>query len=116
MARRWSSRSLARLGWLLPLAAFAVLLLLVFAVSRDRHVPASDLDTGLVLVALAAIPIAGVAGIALAALAIIRARPDAGLRPRFRLGLLAPIVVAIACEAITAGLVWVTLELGAAVR
>ena len=113
MARRWSSRSLARLGWLLPLAAFAVLLLLVFAVSRDRHVPASDLDTGLVLVALAAIPIAG---IALAAVAIIRARPDAGLRPRFRLGLLAPIVVAIACEAITAGLVWVTLELGAAVR
>jgi hypothetical protein len=117
LARRWSSRSLARLGWLLPLAALAVLILLVFAISRDRHSPASDLDTGLVLVAFTAVPVAGVAGIVLAVLAIIRARREgAGLQPRFRLGLLVPIVVAIACVAVTAGLVWATLEVGAAFR
>jgi hypothetical protein len=117
LARTWSSRSLTRLGWLLPLAALTVLVLLVFAVSRDRHVPASDLDTGLVVVALAAVPITGVAGIVLAVLAIIRARSeDAGLPRRSRLGLLAPIVVAILCVGFTAGLVWATLELGAAFR
>jgi len=115
--RKWSSRSLARLGWLLPLAALTVLMLLVFAISRDRRAPASDLDTGVVLVALAAVPLAGVAGIVLALVALARARQEeGGRRPKLKLVLLAPLVVGVLCTAITAGLVWATLEVGAAVR
>ncbi len=116
-SHRWSYRSLSRLGWLLPVGALTFFLLLVFAVPRDRHAPASDLDTGLVLLALCLVPIAALAGIVLTVLARVRAQrvePSPGVGAILKL--LVPIAVAVGCVAITVGLVWITLEAGAAFR
>ena len=116
-SRAWSYRLLVRLGYLLPLGALALLLLLVFAVSRDSRAPASDLDTALILVAICLVPIAALAGIVLTVLALVRARrDDSDPSLRARIKLLMPIAVAIVCVATTAGLIWITLESGAAVR
>src|SRR5579871_1012597 len=109
-ARRWSSRKLSRLAWLLPTGALALLLLLLFAVHRDSRAPASDLDTGLVLVTLALVPVSALAGIVLAVLAFVRARQE-GPKPvrGAKRKLLVPIVVASGAVAITVGLVWAIL-------
>jgi hypothetical protein len=107
-AKRWSARRLGCLGIALPITAFIVLLIAFAIIPKGSHVVLSDAQTIGVLVAIAAVPLAAIAGIVLCVVAFIRARRE---RPvgGYSLAILGT-VVALLIVALLVLLVWAALQ------
>jgi hypothetical protein len=104
----WPARRLVRVGCLLPIAALVLFLLVFLAWPVERHQDASDFHTVMFFLALAFVPIAALAGIVLAIMALMRARRE---RPGGRM-LVRPVIAilsAIVCVALLALVIWAAL-------
>jgi hypothetical protein len=105
----WPARRLARLGCLLPIGALVLFLLVFFAWPYERHKPASDFHAVAFFLSLGLVPLTALAGVVLSIMAAGRARREQQGAGRFLRPALV-VIIALACVAVTAFIIWMALQ------